>query len=92
MPMPMLLAALYTPAPWWSGRIVGEALLISIAAFLVGYVVSRVWPKDQNPQLFGSLAAMAFVGGLAAAGMPAAVLAIVLVLGLGVLFASAGLM
>ena len=72
MPSFMLAVALYTPAPWWSGRVIGEAVLLTIAATVIGYVVTRVWPKNQNPSLFGFLAAMSLVGGLAAAGMPAA--------------------
>jgi amino acid transporter len=92
MPTVMLAVALYAPAPWWSGRIFGEAILITIAAVVIGYIIARMWPKDQNPSLFGSLAAMALVGGLAAAGMPAAILAIILVLCIGTLLACVGIM
>ena len=47
---------------WLSSRILGGATLISIAAFVLGYVVSLIWPKQHNPQVFGCLAALALVG------------------------------
>lgn len=65
---------------WFSSKTVGLAVLISIAAIVIGYVVSVLWPKDHNPSLFGFLAAIAFVGGLAAAGNTAATMAILIVI------------
>ncbi len=70
---------------WLDTRIIGEATLIVIGAIVLGYVVSRLWPKKSQPQLFGTLAAFALVAGLsymgsAAAGMALVVLLVLLVI------------
>jgi hypothetical protein len=76
---------IFNAGHWFSGRALGAAVLIAVVAFVVGYGVSKVWPKAHNPQLFGALAALALVGGLAAAGSGPAALAIVILFMLGAL-------
>ncbi len=71
--------------------LLGQAMLISVAAVVLGYAVAQLWPKSQNPSLFGFLAAASFVGGLAATGVTAATVAIVMILMLAVLALSIGL-
>lgn len=53
-------------------RSLGQATLIAVAAIIVGFVVRRVWPKSMNPVLFGTLAGLGVVAGLAALGVPQA--------------------
>ena len=76
---------------WLDPRLIGEAILIVIAAIVIGYVVRMVWPKRQNPDLFGTLAAVGFVAALAYAGFASAAVAAVLVLVIGVAMVSLGL-
>ena len=87
-----LLTLLAYNGSWLSGRTVGLAVLIAIAAFVIGYVVALVWPKAHNPQLFGFLAAVGFVAALAAAGNTAAAMAIIIVVVAALLLAFAGVM
>lgn len=65
-------------AGFWSaltdGRRLGEATLIAVGAIVVGFLVRRVWPRSMNPLLFGWLAALAVVAGLAYAGVKSAAL------------------
>lgn len=87
-----LAAVAFASGSTWGSRLIGEAVLIAIAAIVLGYIVSRLWPKDHNPSLFGFLASASLVGGLAFAGSSAATLAIVLVLVVGAGLAFAGIM
>jgi hypothetical protein len=50
----------------------GLAVLIFVSATFIGVVVSRMVPRDKGPTLFGTLAALAVVGGLAYLGVEAA--------------------
>ena len=77
---------------WMSSRMIGEAALISVGAFVLGYVVSMVWPKAHKPQLFGVLAAITLLAGLAYIGSQAATLAIIVCLGTAVLLFFLGVM
>ena len=61
----------------WGGlftdqRQLGAAVLIFVAAAFVGVGVSRFAGRDRGPNFFGMLAALAFVGALAYAGVEAA--------------------
>ena len=86
------LTALMIPfAATWGGQILGEATLMTVGAVVLGYVVSMIWPKSHNPQLFGFLAAVSLVGGLAYAGFAGATVALVILLGIAVLLMSVGL-
>lgn len=71
--------------------IIGQALLITVAAVVLGYIVMQLWPKDHNPALFGFLAAVSLVGGLSAFGVPAATVAIFMILAMGALSLMIGL-
>ena len=53
-------------------RKVGEATLIAIAAIVLGVIVWRRWPRSIYPRLFGWLAALGLVAGLAYAGVETA--------------------
>ncbi|MGQ0672458.1 MAG: hypothetical protein ACT4N2_06200 [Hyphomicrobium sp.] len=70
----------------------GAAVLIFVVAMFIAIAVSRMVPRDKGPTLFGTLAALAFVGGLAYLGVEAAgyvlwlVLAGAVLLGLFALF------
>lgn len=75
---------------WFHTKALGAALVIAVAATVLGYVISKLWPKTFNPGLFGFLAAIAFVGGLAMADVPGAGLAIVLCLAVAVLTLALG--
>jgi hypothetical protein len=86
----MLQSFLFGGDGWLSPRTLGAAVLITVAAVVVGYVVTKVWPKAHNPQLFGFLAAITLVGGLAYAGSTGATIAIVFVLAIGGLAAVFG--
>lgn len=80
-----VLPAMPLAADLFSSRTLGEAVLITVAAIVLGYGVAWFWPKHLNPSLFGSLAAIAMVGGLAYLGSTGATLAIGVVTALGVL-------
>jgi hypothetical protein len=86
-----MLELLFTKAALFSGATLGGAVLLAIVAVVIGYVVSMIWPKQHYPQLFGFLAAMAFLGGLAAAGSTAATVAIAVMLLLGALALAVGI-
>lgn len=75
---------------WFSSRTFAEATLIAIAAIVVGYVVRRFWPKGANPDLFGTLVAIALVAGLAYLGSTGAGVALVFIILIAVLLAFAG--
>lgn len=79
-------------AGWLSTRILGEAALLAVAAVVLGYLVARFWPKQFAAQLFGMLAATAFLGGLAYMGSTGAALAIVLLLIGGAIMALTGML
>ena len=86
------LTALMIPlAATWGTQILGEATLTTVGAILLGYVVALIWPKSHNPQLFGFLAAVTLVGGLAYFGFAGAAIALVVLLGIGVLLVSVGI-
>lgn len=53
-------------------KALGQATLIAVGAIVVGLLVRRVWPSRMNPVLFGTLAGLAVVAGLAALGVPTA--------------------
>lgn len=86
-----LTAMLALDASWLDTRALGAALLITVAAVVIGYVASKVWPKTYNPPLFGFLLAVAFVGGLAFADVSGAGLAIMLVLAIAIIMAALGI-
>jgi hypothetical protein len=50
----------------------GLAVLIFVGAMFVGVGVSRMVPRDKGPTLFGTLAALALLGGLSYMGVEAA--------------------
>lgn len=50
----------------------GAAVLIFVAAMFLGVGVSRMIPRDKGPTLFGTLAALALLGGLSYMGVEAA--------------------
>ena len=70
----------------FSVQTIGEATLILIGAIVIGYVVTKVWPKRHNPQLFGTLIAIAVVGGLAYIGNMAAGIALALLIAAALVF------
>ena len=90
----MTLTAVTLASAWdiFSIRTLGEATLISVAAIIVGFVVSKIWPKHQSPQLFGALAATLLVGGLAYLGSAGAGLSLVILILFGAVLAIAGVM
>lgn len=70
-------AALAIPLMSWTDlytdpKQMGAAVLIFVSAMFVGVAVSRLVPRDKGPTLFGTLAALAFVGGLSYLGVEAA--------------------
>ena len=89
--MTALTASMIPLAASWGSHLLGEATLITVGAIVLGYVVSMLWPKTHNPQLFGFLAAVTLVGGLAYAGMAGASLALLLLFGIAVLLMSVGI-
>lgn len=76
---------------WLDTQIIGEATLIVIAAVVVGYVISRIWPKKAQPQLFGTLAAFALVAGLSYLGNAAAGIALYVLIGILILWGIAAI-
>lgn len=71
------VASLSTPLISWTDlfsdpKQMGAAVLIFVAAVFIGVAVSRLVPRDKGPTLFGTLAALAFVGGLSYLGVEAA--------------------
>ena len=50
----------------------GLAVLILVGATFLGVGVSRMIPRDRGPTLFGTLAALALLGGLSYLGVEAA--------------------
>lgn len=77
---------------WLSSQTIGEAVLISVGAIVLGYVVALYWPKQHSPSLFGSLAAITVVGFLAYLGNSGAVVAIFFVVIGCAALAAAGIM
>lgn len=61
---------------WLDTQLIGEVTLVIVGAVVLGYIVSRIWPKRANPKLFGTLAAFAVVGGLSYLGNAAAGIAL----------------
>jgi hypothetical protein len=53
-------------------RQLGLSVLILVAALYIGVAISRLVPRDKGPTLFGTLAALAFLGGLSYLGVEAA--------------------
>jgi hypothetical protein len=76
---------------WFSGATLGGAVLLAIAAIVIGYVVAMIWPMQHHPRLFGCLAAAAFLAALAAAGSTAATMAIALLLAIGAVTLAVGI-
>jgi hypothetical protein len=71
------LAAIVAPLMGWTDlftdpKQMGAAVLILVSALFVGVAVSRIVPRDKGPTLFGTLAALALVGGLSYMGVEAA--------------------
>ena len=89
--MTPLTAFMLPLAATWGGQILGEATLMTVGAILLGYVVTMLWPKTHNPQLFGFLAAVTLVGALAYVGFAGATVALVVLLGIAVLLLSVGI-
>lgn len=87
---PPLTVWLALDASWLDTQALGAALLIMVAAAVLAYVITMIWPKSYNPPLFGFLVAVAFVGGLAFAKVTGAGLAIVLVLAIAIIMAALG--
>ena len=86
------LTALMIPfAASWGSHLLGETTLITVGAIVLGYIVSMIWPKTHNPQLFGFLAAVTLVGGLAYVGIAGASLALLLLFGIAILLMSVGI-
>lgn len=50
----------------------GLATLILVSALFVGVAVSRLVPRDKGPTLWGTMAALALLGGLSYMGVEAA--------------------
>jgi len=71
---------------WLDTRTLGEATLILVGAIVIGYFISKMWPKRMNPQLFGTLAAIALVGALAYIGNAGAAVALVVLIGAALVF------
>ncbi|MBU1210245.1 MAG: hypothetical protein KJ587_03110 [Alphaproteobacteria bacterium] len=71
-------------------RFLGEAALIMIGAIVLGFIVSRFWPKAANPKLFGALATFAVVAGLSYLGNAAAGLALVVLIVMAILLVILG--
>jgi len=70
-------AAVVAPLMGWTElftdpKQMGAAVLIFVSAMFVGVAVSRMVPRDKGPTLFGTLAALALVGGLSYMGIEAA--------------------
>jgi len=87
-----MTAVLASDWSWFGTRTFAEATLISIGAIIVGYVVSRIWPRGFNPELFGTLTAIALVAALAYMGSTGAGVALIFCIIIAVLLALAGVM
>ena len=89
---PLAIAAVPLASEWLSTRTLGEATLIAVGAFIAGYLVSLIWPKGYNPQVFGTLTAVAIVGSLAYLGSTGAGIALIIMVALAALMAIAGIL
>lgn len=87
MPLIVVLADTGLMSVLTDPRKVGEATLIAIAAIVIGVIVWRRWPKSLQPALFGWLAALGVVAGLAYAGVASAGLVLWLFIAAAVLLA-----
>ena len=72
-------------------RVLGEATMIVVGAFVLGYIVSRIMSNTRYPRTFGAVAAFAAVGLLAYLGSKGAGVALVVLIAGAVLFGVAGL-
>lgn len=86
-----ITAAMLAAGNWLDTRVIGEATLIGVAAVAIGYLVSKIWPKSANPQLFGSLAAFLLVGGMAYLGSTGAGIALIVLIIVAVVLGIAAL-
>ena len=77
---------------WFTTRVLGEAALLAVVAVVIAWVVLRIWPKGFSPQLFGVLAAIVFLGGLAWYGSMGATLAILILVAIAVVMAFTGML
>lgn len=85
---PVVLVAMLDAGLWsvlGDTRQLGAATLIGIGAIIIGVMVARVWPRSLQPVLFGWLAALGVVAGLAYAGVASAGLVLWLFIAAGVL-------
>ncbi len=69
---PLLLIPLALSDLWTDPKAMGLATLIVVGALFFGVAVSRLVPRDKGPTFFGTLAALALVGGLAYFGVATA--------------------
>lgn len=83
---------LFSSAPYLSSKAIGGAVLLSIAAFIIGYIVQMIWPRKHHPKLFGVLAALTLLGALSYSGSTSATLALVLAFIAGILLGILGLL
>lgn len=75
---------------FFSTRTLGEAGLVTVGAFVIGFVVSRFVPRRLKPEFCGFLAALLVVSGLAYLGSAGAGLALFIVIALGALLLWSG--
>ncbi|HRK18529.1 MAG TPA: hypothetical protein PK970_06205 [Hyphomicrobiaceae bacterium] len=75
----------------WSARGIGEVMLYAIAATMVGYLISKIWPKAANPGLFAIMIPLFGLSLAAYWGSGAAAMAIVLFIALAIFAAVIGI-
>jgi hypothetical protein len=88
----MLNDLLFGSTALFSSKTIGGAVLLLIAAFVIGYVVHMLWPRGHNPKLFATLFALTFLGALSYAGSTSAAVALTLALVSALLLGVLGLL
>lgn len=87
---PLTIAFMPLATDLISVRTLGEAGLVTVGAFVIGFVVSRFVPARLKPEFWGFLAALLVVSGLAYLGSAGAGLALFIVIALGALLIFSG--
>lgn len=85
--MLVLIAAM---TPNWGPQFIGEIVLLTVAAVVLGFGTFKLLPANMSPKFFGVTIPFLLLGGLAYLGSYSAATAVVLFIGLAVVALALG--
>lgn len=85
-----MLALIASTTPNWGPQFVGEIVLLTVAAVIMGFGTFKLLPAHMSPKLFGVAIPFLLLGGLAYMGSWTAATAVVLFIGLAVVALALG--